>query len=246
MNPVAFSFFGWPVRWYGIFISVGILLGILIAIRVARKRGLDEDTMWNILLWAIPVSVLSARLYYVIFEWQNYVGNFGEIFAVWHGGLAIHGAILGGILTVVLCCRHYKWDFFIVADCFAPGLILGQAIGRWGNFVNGEAHGYATNLPWAINVNGEMVHPTFLYESLWDIGIFILLVVLLKKDKEKGNLFLIYLMLYSVGRFFIEMLRTDSLMIGFLRQAQVISLVLFAAALVIYLWRKKKQPKAEK
>ncbi|MDO4541699.1 MAG: prolipoprotein diacylglyceryl transferase [Bacillota bacterium] len=244
MDPVAFTVFGWSVRWYGILLTLGILAGIIVVTRLARKRGLNEDNIWTMILWAIPVCVLCSRIYYVIFQWEHYAGKgLGEILAIWHGGLAIHGTIIGGILTVIICCRYYKMNFFEVTDCFAPGLILGQAIGRWGNFANGEAHGTVTDLPWAINVDGAMVHPTFLYESLWDLGIFILLMALFKKDKERGNLILIYLMLYSVGRFFIEGLRTDSLMIGPLRQAQVISIVLFAIGLLIYLYKKYRERK---
>lgn len=240
MNPVAFTVFGWPVRWYGICLTLGIIAGVIIATRLAKEREIDEDHIWTMILWAIPMSVIGSRIYYVIFQWPHYAGNLGEIFAIWHGGLAIHGTIIAGALTVIICCKYYKLDFFKVADCFAPALILGQAIGRWGNFFNQEAHGTVTNLPWAINVHGEMVHPTFLYESLWDLGIFIILMILFKKRRQEGNLILIYLMLYSVGRFFIEGLRTDSLMIGPLRQAQVISIVLFVGALLIYLYRQRR------
>lgn len=238
MNPVAFTVFGWPVRWYGICLTLGILAGVIVATRLAKKRNLNDDHIWTMILWAIPVCVLCSRAYYVIFQWDYYAANPGEIIAIWHGGLAIHGSIIGGIITVFICCRYYKMNFLNVADCFAPALVLGQAIGRWGNFFNGEAHGTVTDLPWAINVDGAMVHPTFLYESLWDLAIFALLLFLFKKDKEKGNLIFIYLMLYSLGRFFIEALRTDSLMIGPLRQAQVISIALFAVGAICYLYRK--------
>ncbi|MEG2638164.1 MAG: prolipoprotein diacylglyceryl transferase [Clostridiales bacterium] len=237
MNPIAFTIGGWPVRWYGILIATALLLGVFLATYLGKKRGLNEDNLWTMVLCAIPVAVIGSRIYYVIFEWSHYADNLWEIFAIWHGGLAIHGTIIGGTLAVICCCLYYKMDFFEVGDCFAPALVLGQAIGRWGNYFNGEAHGYATDLPWAINVDGVMVHPTFLYESLWDLGIFILLMVLFKKNKQRGNLVLIYLMLYSVGRFFIEVLRTDSLMIGFLRQAQVFSITLFVVALAVYIYR---------
>lgn len=242
MDPVAFTVFGWPVRWYGILIALGLFCGIFIVTHLAKKRGLNEDHVWSVLLVTIPCAVIGARLYYVIFQWEYYGFDLGKIVAVWHGGLAIHGAILGGILAVFLTCRHYRMSFFTMADCIAPGLVLGQAIGRWGNFINGEAHGYATNVPWAIEVDGEMVHPTFLYESLWDLAIFFVTLYFFRKTKREGNVFLLYLMLYSLGRFVIEGFRTDSLMIGPLRQAQVISIVLFSIALALYLWRGRKKP----
>ncbi len=240
MNPVAFTIFGWPVRWYGILIALGLLIGIFIVTRLAKQRGLNEDHVWTVLLAAVPCAIIGARLYYVIFQWENYGFDLGKIVAVWHGGLAIHGGILGGILAVFLVCRHYRMSFGSMADCFAPALSLGQAIGRWGNYINGEAHGYATDLPWAIEVNGEMVHPTFLYESLWDLAVFFVTLFLFKRAKRNGNIFLWYLMLYSVGRFIVESFRTDSLMVGPLRQAQVISIVLFVVALVIYLGGRRK------
>ena len=241
MDPVAFTVFGWSVRWYGVFIALALLIGILIATRLAKKRGLNEDHVWTVLLVTVPCAIIGARLYYVIFQWEHYRFDLGEIVAIWHGGLAIHGAILGGILAVFLVCRYYRMSFGSIADCFAPALALGQAIGRWGNFINGEAHGYATNLPWAIEVNGEMVHPTFLYESLWDLMVFFVTLFLFQRAKRNGNVFLWYLMLYSIGRFIVEGFRTDSLMIGPLRQAQGISIVLFVVALVIYLWGLWKQ-----
>lgn len=241
MDPVAFTIFGWSVRWYGVLIAVALMIGISIAARLAKKRGFQEDHVWTVFLVTIPCAIIGARLYYVIFQWENYRFNLGEIVAVWHGGLAIHGAILGGIFAVFCVCRYYRMSFGSMADCFAPALSLGQAIGRWGNFINGEAHGYATNLPWAIEVNGEMVHPTFLYESLWDLVVFFVTLFLFQRVKRKGNVFLWYLMLYSVGRFIVEGFRTDSLMLGTLRQAQVISIVLFVAALAIYLWGGWKQ-----
>lgn len=244
MDPVAFTIGSWPVYWYGILISAALLIGVFLAQHLAKVRGYDIDKLWTVLLITIPCAVIGARLYYVIFSWDMYAGDFMKIFQVWKGGLAVHGGILGGALAVILTCRHYKMDFWGVLDCIAPALALGQAIGRWGNFINGEAYGSVTTLPWGIHVPDDpyLHHPTFLYESIWDLGLFIALMVLFKKFKRTGNVTCVYFIVYSVGRFFIESLRTDSLMIGPLRQAQMISLGLILGASAVLIWRNKLHP----
>lgn len=242
MDRVAFSIFGIDVMWYGILMATGMILGTLLALKEAKRVGIKEDDVLDLAIVAIPIGLLSARLYYVIFNWEYYSQNISQILNFRGGGMAIHGALIGGILTGYIFTRIRKIDFLKMADAVMIGMPLAQAIGRWGNFINQEAHGGPTNLPWGIMVNGEKVHPTFLYESIWDLGIFIFLWVFRKKKKYEGQIITYYITLYSLGRFFIEGLRTDSLMIGPLRMAQVISLVgvIFGIIAHIYLSKRSK------
>jgi phosphatidylglycerol:prolipoprotein diacylglycerol transferase len=252
------------IRWYGIAITTGILSGYLVAYYRAKRRGQNPEHLTNILLFGVAAALIGARLYYVVFSWSNYQNNLKEIFAIWHGGLAIHGGIIGGIIALIIYCRYQKINFWYWADLVAPSLILGQAIGRWGNYANQEAFGYPTKLPWAIYIQPNhrppeyagfsYFHPTFLYESIWDIVGFVFLLWLASRqlrDKESlppGSIFLAYGIYYSIGRFAIESLRTDSLYFGSLRMAQVISVVIIIASLGIY-WsfrqreRKKGAPR---
>jgi len=230
MNPIAFSIFGIEIGWYGIIIATGMLLGVLVASKRGKEEGLPEDIVIDMCLFAVPSAIVGARLYYVIFNWDYYGKNLADIIRFRQGGLAIHGAIIVGVVVAYLFCKAKGLGFWQLADICAPSLILGQAIGRWGNYVNQEAYGGPTNLPWAIEVNGVKVHPTFLYESLWNFAVFFYLLYITKKKKFDGQIFLYYLILYSLARFFIEGLRTDSLMIGPFRIAQLISLVTIAAA----------------
>lgn len=242
MNPIAFEVFGLEVRWYGILIATAMFLGALIFLRSTKKAGYIEDDIYDIILFAFPAGIVGARLYYVAFNWQYYAGDIMKIINIRGGGMAIHGALIGGILVGYLVCRHKKLDFLDLIDRAAPLFPMGQAIGRWGNYANGEAHGGPTDLPWAIPVDGQMVHPTFLYESIWNLGLFIFLSWYGAKKKFKGELILLYMAIYSVGRFFIEGLRTDSLMLGPIRMAQFISLIFIGIALVIlgFMYKKNK------
>lgn len=233
MNPVAFELFGMEIRWYGIIMACAIITAVLLAMRNARKMGLSEDVIADIALWGIPGGVIGARLYYVIFEWSSYQGNIWAMLNIRAGGLAIHGGIIGGVLLgggYVLLKKHPFWKY---ADVAAISLIIAQAIGRWGNFMNNEAHGGPTDLPWGILVDGQRVHPTFLYESLWNLGVFAFLMWYNPRKKADGEVFCLYLALYSLARVFIEGLRTDSLMLGPLRVAQLASLLLIAAGLAL-------------
>jgi glucose-6-phosphate isomerase len=234
---VAFTVFGLDVMWYGILLTLGIVAGSAIGYARAETYGIKpKDKLLDILIFAVPVSTICARLYYVIFEWDSYKDNLGQIFNIRGGGLAIHGAIIGALLTVFVCSRVMKFSFRKFCDLMAPGFAAGQAIGRWGNYMNQEAHGTPTDLPWGILIDGEYVHPTFLYESIWCFLIlFFLLFVYEKKwRKNAGQEFLLYGILYSVERFFVEGLRTDSLWIGNFRQAQVISVA--CVIVFIALW----------
>jgi len=225
MNPVAFEIFGIGIRWYGILISVGMLLGIMLAYNEAKKQGYNPDSIFDLALWAIPAALIGARLYYVIFQWEYYRGDILRIINIREGGLAIHGGIIGGVLAGYIFTRLKKMPFWKTADIIAPSISLGQAIGRWGNYINGEAHGGPTDLPWGIMVDGVKVHPTFLYESLWDFGLFIFLILYRRKKKFNGQIFLLYGIIYSFGRFWIEGLRTDSLMFMGMRVAQLVSIL---------------------
>lgn len=241
MDPIAFRIFGVDIAWYGILISLGILFGIAVATYRAKKEGLYNDVIMDLALIAVPVAIIGARAYYVIFSWDFYSKNPKEILNIRQGGLAIHGAIIAGVLAGYLFCRYKKIGFWTLADICAPSIILGQAIGRWGNFVNQEAHGGPTNLPWGIEINGVKVHPTFLYESLWNFGVFIFLLYYSKKKKYEGQIFILYLILYSIARYFIEGLRTDSLMFGPFRVAQLISIASIIGAIFIgQILRKRK------
>ena len=245
INPVAFSIFGFDIMWYGIFVTSGILLGILVASSlIDGTRNITKDNFFDLMIIMIPVAVITTRLYYVLFyNLDYYLENPTQILNFRQGGLAIHGGILGGMLVVFLYSKIKNVNLFYLLDVIAPGLALGQSIGRWGNFTNQEAHGGPTDLPWGIMVDGVKVHPTFLYESIVTFSIFAFLYFYLSKRKKyDGQLFAIYLIVYSIARFFIEGLRTDSLMIGSLRVAQVISIigVILGAIMYFYLPKIKK------
>ncbi len=241
------------IYWYGVIIGTGAMLGLWLAVRESQRRGLDKDLYVDLVLWAIPIAILSARLYYVLFKLDYYLENPGQIFMIWEGGLAIHGGLIGAIVTGVVFARKRGISFWKLADIGAPSIILGQAIGRWGNFMNQEAHGGEVTrqflegmyLPeFIVNqmyINGAYYHPTFLYESLWNFAGLALLLLLRRVNLRRGELFLSYVMWYSLGRFFIEGLRTDSLMLTeSLRIAQVISIALILLAIALLIFRRVK------
>lgn len=242
-NPIAFTIAGIDIRWYGILIGVAFLLAIYISYLRAPKFGIVQDDILDLTIFLIPCSIIGARAYYVIFSYDNYRGNFIQMLNLRAGGLAIHGGIIAGVIVSYIVAKRKKIKFSNLADLIMPQVALAQAIGRWGNFFNSEAHGGPTNLPWAITVYGEKVHPTFLYESIWCFFIFILLIFLSNKIKFNGQIALLYAMLYSFERFWVEGLRTDSLMIGQFRQAQVLSLVVFILALSTYIYQVRKYKK---
>ncbi len=243
MDPVAFTIFGLEVRWYGLLIAIAVLIGTLIATKEAGRKGVKEETFIDFLLFAVPVAIIFARLYYVVFSWDYYSANPGQILNIRGGGLAIHGAVIGGAVVAIIFTKIKNLKFWTFADVAAPSLILGQAIGRWGNFANQEAHGGPTDLPWGIMIDGVKVHPTFLYESIWNLMVFMFLIWYRKKSKVEGEIFLLYIILYSVARFFIESLRTDSLMIGPLRVAQLISVLAILVGGALLYYRKKAAQK---
>lgn len=241
MDPVAFEIFGLEIRWYGILIASGVLIGTILALREARRIGFDEELILDLLIWEVPLCLIGARLYYVIFSWDLYKDNPIEALNIRHGGLAIHGVLITAIIVAIIFTRIKKINFWTLADICGPSLILAQAIGRWGNYINQEAYGVPTDLPWGIMVNGVKVHPTFLYESIWNFLVFLFLIWYRKnKKKEEGEVFLLYLSLYSFIRFFIEGLRIDSLMWGQFRVAQIVSIIGFFIPLIIFYMKRKK------
>jgi phosphatidylglycerol:prolipoprotein diacylglycerol transferase len=251
IDPIAISLGPIEVRWYGVIIAFGIVLAFLVAQREMVKRGFHEEFLTDLLIWAVPLAILGARLYYVLFKWEDYAGSPGNILKVWEGGLAIHGALIASFITAYVFTKKRKVSFLKLADVVAPSILIGQTIGRWGNFMNQEAHGGPVSraflenmfLPeWIINqmrIDGVYYHPTFLYESIWNFTGVVILILLRRVNLLRGEMFLFYLIWYSVGRFFIEGMRTDSLyLIGELRTAQVVSIVTVVVALIIIIYRR--------
>ncbi|MBL4933693.1 prolipoprotein diacylglyceryl transferase [Clostridium paridis] len=237
MNPIAFELFGIEFRWYGIFISLGIIAAFILAYYNAPKRKVDFEKLIDIFIVAFPLAIIGARGYYVLFEWNYYSQHTNEIINIRQGGLAIHGGILGAMLGAFIYTRWKKIRMMEYADLVAPSIILAQGFGRWGNFFNGEAHGdivskeFISKFPAFIQkgmfIDGSYYQPTFLYESIWNILVCIILVWIYRNYNRdlKGRLFFAYVILYSIGRFFIEGMRTDSLYFMGLRIAQVVSLI---------------------
>ncbi|HHV8920455.1 TPA: prolipoprotein diacylglyceryl transferase [Staphylococcus aureus] len=252
IDPVAFNLGPLSVRWYGIIIAVGILLGYFVAQRALVKAGLHKDTLVDIIFYSALFGFIAARIYFVIFQWPYYAENPGEIIKIWHGGIAIHGGLIGGFIAGVIVCKVKNLNPFQIGDIVAPSIILAQGIGRWGNFMNHEAHGGPVSrafleqlhLPNFIidnmYINGQYYHPTFLYESIWDVAGFIILVNI-RKHLKLGETFFLYLTWYSIGRFFIEGLRTDSLMLtSNIRVAQLVSILLILISISLIVYRRVK------
>lgn len=237
-GAVAFSIFGLEIMWYGILVTIGIVSVVwIICIRAPKYHGISTDRMLNLAIIIVIAGIIGTRLYYVIFNWSYFAEDPSRILDFRSGGLAIHGGLILGAIAAIILCKIYKEKPLNILDlCFAV-IPLGQAIGRWGNFFNSEAHGGPTDLPWGIIVDGVKVHPTFLYESIWCFLLFVFLLFIDNRRKFVGQTFLLYCMLYSLERFFVEWLRTDSLMLfGIFKQAQVLSVVVFIVALIAYIY----------
>lgn len=239
-GQVAFTLFGIDVMWYGVLIASAMLLGVLICCSRAPMYRIDPDAVLDICIWVLPIGVIGARMYYVIFN-HYYYHSFSDIINIRNGGLAIHGGLIAGLLTAWIITRIRKINLLDFLDLVLPVVALAQAIGRWGNFFNEEAHGIETDLPWAVIINGHHYHPTFLYESIWCLLLFILLSYIGKNRLFPGQPACLYGILYSVERFFVEWLRTDSLMIGPFKQAQVLSLTLIIICTLFYIYLKRKE-----
>ncbi len=234
-DPVAFTIFGIDIMWYAIMITTGMAAGVLLSCIRAQKHGITSEKLLDMVVITVPAAVIGARIYYVVFNWHSYSGDFIKMINIRGGGLAIHGGLIFGTAAVLILCRVWKIKPLEVFDLIAPGVALAQAIGRWGNYFNSEAHGGPTSLPWGVDINGVICHPTFLYESIWCLILCIVLIKIDSRRKFQGQVLLLYCILYSAERFFVEWLRTDSLMIGPFKQAQILSLAVIAVCVVFYI-----------
>lgn len=244
LDRVAFTLFGKDIYWYGLIIALGLVLGTFIALKNAKKIDLSTEYIYDYLLWAIPACIIGARTYYVATSWSDYRDNPISALYFWEGGIAVYGAIIAAIITMIIFCKVKKISLYDMLDCCSIGLILGQAIGRWGNFVNMEAYGGVTTLPWRMSIEeaGRIleVHPTFLYESLWNfIGFALLLFLFYKKRSFQGKVFWTYLLWYGIGRFFIEGLRTDSLYVGEFKISQIVAILSVIASIIMLIRLKR-------
>lgn len=263
ISNVAFQVFGINIYWYGIIIAFGFMLAVILGLRDSKKFGIDPESIIDLVLFAAPAAILCARLYYVIFSWDNYRDDLREIFNIRNGGLAIYGGVIGALITAWIFARVRKIRPLKLLDFGVPYLALGQAIGRWGNFVNQEAFGTNTTLPWGMTsdrIRSDLgvlqmqgmqvdpalpVHPTFLYESLWNLAAFFILLWFRKKKKLEGEVVFLYMVIYGLGRAWIEGLRTDSLMLGNLRISQLLAFVFAIGFGILFYLRRKKAEKAE-
>lgn len=245
-NPIAFTVFGIDVRWYGILIAVGMVLATIMAYKRAPRHGLQPDRILDFVLICVPVGIIGARLYYVVFNWNIYNGDFFKMINIRLGGLAIHGGLIFGLGAAALLCFLWKIRPLNVMDLAIPGIALAQAIGRWGNYFNSEAHGGPTDLPWAVTIGGQTYHPTFLYESIWCFLLFFFLIYIDNRRQFEGQTFLLYGILYSLERFFVEALRTDSLMIGPFKQAQLLSLSVIVVFVILYVILYRRRTKSRR
>lgn len=245
INKIAFTLFGRDIAWYGIIIMLGIVAGVLYVLyRAKHNEGISTDDILDLAICSIISAIVGARLYYVATSFGDFVGDsVGETLynciAIWEGGIAIYGAIIGGGIAAFIFAKVKKLKFTQLFDMMAPAVMLGQIIGRWGNFMNAEAYGTVTTLPWRMGIRADgsaltsYVHPTFLYESLWNLAGFILINLFYRKKKFNGQIFLLYITWYGFGRMFVEGLRTDSLYVGPFRISQLIGFASFVAGIIM-------------
>lgn len=288
LNPIAFSIGSFSIHWYGVILALGTLAGLFLAIREGARFGIVPDFFMDLLLFAVPSAIIGARIYFVAFKWDDYKNDLLEIFRIWNGGIAIYGALIGSVICAFFYVRAKGYNFWRIIDICAPGLLMGQLIGRWGNFINQEAHGgpveesflrNTLHLPDFIvnqmNIGGVFYHPTFLYESLWNLlGLLLFFWLRRRPFMRSGELFFSYLIWYSAGRFFIEGLRTDSLAFtgpswlasfmnglwspmtavfeegnmdyGNVRISQLVSIILILVSIFFIVYRRKKGLSAER
>ena len=245
MNPILVDLGFVQIYWYSIMLFIGFLLGGYLLLREARRFAIPDEFIINLFFYTIPIAIVGARLYYVFFSWDMYANNPIDILKVWEGGLAIHGGVLFGLIFLVIYSKKHGFSALKVMDMASVGLIVGQIIGRWGNFFNQEAHGPATTLETlksyhipnfiieGMNIEGVYYHPTFLYEGLWNfVGLIIMLIIRRRRRVKVGQICGFYMIWYGVGRYLIEMLRTDALMYGNLKVAQMVSILLVVVGLI--------------
>ena len=251
MNPIMIDFGFIQIYWYSFFLLIAFLIGCFLALKKAKKRKIEEEFMVNLFFYTIPIAFLGARIYYVIFNWNYYSVNIGDIFKIWEGGLAIHGGVIAGFLFLIFYCKKHNVSLFQITDILVISLILGQAIGRWGNFFNGEAHGAVTTLAHLQSlhlpnfiINGMYIDhnyyiTTFLYESIWNLlGFFMLYIFYHSQKYFTGKTTGLYLIWYGIGRFIIEGMRTDSLMLGNIRIAQLVSIITLIIGIILIVYQK--------
>lgn len=253
IDPIAIKIGGFEVAWYGVIIGVGILLAMYLASSEGDRKGMPQDFILDLAFWTVPIAILGARAYYVLFELGYYLENPGQIFQIWNGGLAIYGALLTGALVVYFFTKKKNVPVMLTLDVLAPGVLIAQSLGRWGNFINQEAHGAAVTLEFLeglflpefiinqMNIKGTYYHPTFLYESLWSLIGFALIVYLRRRPNllREGEVFFSYIIWYAFGRFFIEGMRTDSLyLFANIRVSQLLSIILIAGAIAVWAYRR--------
>lgn len=259
MNRVLFEIGPIQIYWYSIFIFLGMLIASVVVFREAKRRSIEEEFLINLICNSIIIGLIGARIYYVIFNLSYYINNPLEIFAIWNGGLAIHGGILSAFIFMIYYCKKHKYNILQILDIAVVGLIIGQSIGRWGNFFNSEAYGGITTFEVLRNqgipkfiidgmyILGEYRQPTFFYESFWCfITFLILLIVRTSKKLKRGQLSGIYLICYGIIRFIIESMRTDSLMLGPIKIAQLVSLVFIIGGIILFIYNIKKSTEDDK
>lgn len=253
MNPIFLDLGFIQIYWYSIMILLGIILASIVILKECKRFNIDNDFMLNLFFYTIPISIIGARLYFVIFNFNYYSNNVIEIFKLWEGGLAIHGGIIAGLIFIIYYCKRYNQNIWKILDIAVIGLIIGQIIGRWGNFFNQEAYGSATTLSYlksiylpnfiidGMKINNIYYHPTFLYESIWNFIGLIILLKIRRKNVKIGQISSIYLIWYGIGRLFIESLRQDSLMLGHIKVAQLVSLLMIIFGIFLFIYKLKKE-----
>ena len=254
MNPVIFNIGNYELRWYSVLIAIAVIIGYVLIVSESRRFKIKKEFMFNMMFWTLIFAIIGARLYYVAFNLEYYRTNILEIFQIWKGGLAIHGALLFGAITIIIYCKKYKVRVGKILDIIVPALLLGQAIGRWGNFFNSEAYGSIVSYQQLVNmkiipqfiidnmfINGSYHLPMFYFESLWCLlGFFLSLFLRRRKYIKDGQLVAFYMMWYGVARFVIETFRTDALLFNGIRVARVVSVLMFIIGLIIQFIQSRK------